>query len=118
MSLYDDSLKKKKEFKTLGNTYDMFPIGTHVLIVTLCQDFNFFYDETGTVVDNKGVINFLERLEGIEEDKRNRPYLGITVEFDKPRHFDDGSVQTGFSFNPDDLLMVDKNLIDFVNKFD
>jgi len=67
----------------------MFPVGTRVHVVTACQDFNFFYDETGFVTKNTG------------------EYLGITVTFDEKREFTNGDVQTSFGFNPDDLFPLD-----------
>ena len=65
--------------------YEDLPVGTDVKIVAPCQDHYFFYGETGKVIENTG------------------RYLGVTVKFDKPRHFEDGYVQTEFSFNPEDL---------------
>ena len=77
-------------YGTKNNTYEDFPIGSHVKIITTCQDFTFFYGETGKVIDNKGMGS----------------YLGIIVEYDKPRHYEDGSVQTSFNFNPKDLVIL------------
>jgi hypothetical protein len=91
-SLYEADQDKKKQHKTLNNTYDMFPVGSHVQIVCMCQDFNFFWDETGVVTKNSG------------------KYLGINVKFDEPRHFKGGSIQTDFNFEPADLMRID---IDF-----
>jgi hypothetical protein len=91
-SLYEVDRDKKKQYKTLQNTYDMFPVGSHVQVICMCQDFHFFYDETGVVTENKG------------------RYLSINVKFDETRHFKDGSVQTDFNFNPEDLIRID---IDF-----
>ena len=88
-SLYDSDQAKKKQYKTLKNTYDMFPVGSRVQVICQCQDFYFFYDETGKVTKNSG------------------KYLGINVQFDEPRHFQDGSIQTDFNFAPDDLLCID-----------
>ena len=72
-------------------TFDDFPVGRRVKVVSKCVDFYFWYGETGTVTKNKG------------------RYLGITVKLDKPRHFDDDSiyVQTEFNFNPDNLAPMD-----------
>ena len=74
-------------YNTLSNTYDDFPIGTKVKIITRCEDFMFFYGETGKVIRNNG------------------QYLGICVEFNKPRYFEDRQMQTGFNFNPQSLYI-------------
>jgi hypothetical protein len=87
-SVFDVDKEKKLLYNTIKNTYDMFPVGTRVRVVTVCQDFNFFYDETGIVTKNTG------------------GYLGITVTFDEERKFVNGSVQTCFSFEPDDLISI------------
>lgn len=60
--------------KETNYKYKDFPIGTPVKIITPCVDFYFFYGETGKVIKNNG------------------GYLGIEVEFDKPRHFEDGYI--------------------------
>lgn len=67
--------------------YSDFPVGTKVQIVTPYQDSSFFYGETGHVIRNEG------------------GYLGIIVEFDRPRRFTDGSVQESFNFEPGDLII-------------
>lgn len=77
--------ERMKRYGTKNNTYDMFPVGTKVKIISPCVDFIFFYGETGVVIENK------------------RSYLGITVQFDEDRVFEDGYRQTSFSFNPKDL---------------
>jgi hypothetical protein len=87
-SLADVRDEAQKKYNTSGNTHDMFPIGTKVKIITPCQDFNFFYGETGVVTKNTG------------------DYLGIRVTFDEPRHFKDGSIQESFNFDPDDLYIT------------
>ncbi len=66
-------------------TFADLPVGARVRVVTPCEDFYFFYGETGTVIENKGT------------------YLGVIVRFDKPRLFEDGSVQEWFNFNPHSL---------------
>ena len=73
---------------TRGNSFEDFPVGTHVEVITPCCDFNFFYNERGTVIQNSG------------------EYLGIIVKFDKPREFEDGSVQIDFNFNPPHLKII------------
>ena len=85
-------LKKEmiKKYGTSGNIYSNFPIGTKVKVITPCQDFHFFYGETGKVIKNTG------------------GYLSIIVEFDIPRKFEDGMVQETFNFNPEDLLIIGK----------
>jgi len=79
-----------------GYFYHDFPIGTRVMIATPCQDFHFFYHETGTVIRNSG------------------KYLGVIVQFDEPRHYAnrDGSdawTMTEFGFNPGDLVPLEVN---------
>lgn len=85
-SVYDMMMEKKKKYNTVDNTFEMFPVGTPVQVITPCQDFHFFYDETGKVISNSG------------------KYLGIVVEFDEPRHFTNGHIQKSFGFQPDDLI--------------
>lgn len=68
--------------------YSWFPVGRKVKIIAKGVDFYFFYGETGTVIKNNG------------------SYLGIIVEFDKPRYFKDGEIQKIFNFNPHDLIPV------------
>ncbi len=84
------SAENKELYGTLDNTFDDFPIGTKVKVITKCEDFTFFYGETGKVIRNSG------------------QYLGICVRFDKPRHFKDGHVQTAFNFNPSSLYIDNK----------
>jgi len=78
-------------YGTRDNTYDDFPIGTHVKIICCCQDFYFFYGETGKVIKN------------------SNSYLGIIVEFNEPRHFEGGHIQTEFNFVPTDLAIWNEN---------
>ena len=83
-------MKKEQiaKYNTADNTHEDFPVGTRVKIVTPCCDFTFFYGEEGIVTDNNG------------------GYLGITVRYNEPRHYEDGRVETGFSFNPPDLFKI------------
>lgn len=76
------------KYKTGNQKYSDFSVGMAVQIIVPCQDFYFFYDETGVVVSNSG------------------EYLGIRVKFDKPRKFEDGHVQESFNFEPQDLLIL------------
>jgi hypothetical protein len=76
-------------YGTKDNKYSDFPVGTKVKIICPYQDSYFFYGETGTVTKNEG------------------RYLGINIEFDEPRHFEGGYIQTGFNFNPKDLQSLD-----------
>lgn len=68
-------------------TFADFPIKQRVEVVTPCEDFTFFYNETGKVIKNTG------------------EYLGITVEFDNPRVLEDG-LQYCFNFNPKSLKPI------------
>jgi hypothetical protein len=76
-------------------TFGDLQIGTKVKIVAPMVDFSFFYGEIGAVIENNG------------------NYLGITVEFDKPRQFKDGEIQKTFNFNPCDLELIDKVSTEF-----
>jgi hypothetical protein len=77
-----------KRYGTASNITSEFTIGTKVKVITPCQDFHFFYGETGEVVENKNC------------------YLGIIVKFDKPRHFENGMIQKTFNFEPNDLIKI------------
>lgn len=70
-------------------TFEDFPIGTKVKVVVPWVDHYFFYGETGEVIENSG------------------SYLGIRVQFDKPRQFEGGYIQRDFNFNPEDLQLLD-----------
>ena len=87
-SIKDVINEQVEKFGTGNNTYEDFKIGVKVKIITPCQDFNFFYGENGTVIDNKG------------------RYLGIKVKFDEPREFKDGNIQYSFNFEPQDLFIL------------
>ena len=89
-SVWQASQDAMKEYGTLNNTYDMFPVGTKVKIITHGQDMTFFYGETGKVTRNTG------------------GYLGIKVKFDEPRKARAWEGQTEFSFEPKDLYIWDK----------
>lgn len=80
--------KAVKKYKTEKNAFKNFPIDARVKIITPCCDFTFFYGETGRVVE------------------KYPRYLGIKVEFDDPRHYEDGKVMTYFNFNPQDLYLL------------
>ena len=80
--------RRMEKYGTKNNTFEDFPIGTKVQVITPCEDFNFFYGETGKVIRNKG------------------SYLSIIVEFDKPRKFKDGSIQKEFNFGPTSLYIL------------
>ena len=81
--------EQKTIYNTKKNTYEMFLIGTRVQVITLGQD-SYFFDgtETGVVIENTG------------------QYLGIIVQFDTPREFEDGHIQTHFNFLPSDLIVL------------
>ncbi len=81
--------RAKKAAGTLGNTVHTFRVNDHIKVITLGQDFFFFYGETGVI----------ERI----EDR----HLGIQVRFDEPRHFQGGMVQERFGFDPEDLLVIE-----------
>jgi len=85
--LYQEAIKK---YGTKDNTYETFKVGDRVKVITPCQDFNFFFNEPrGTVVKNEG------------------RYLGISVKWDEPRHFESGYVEEAFNFEPQDLVKED-----------
>lgn len=79
-------------------TYDDFPVGTRVKIVTLCEDFNFFYGETGVVTKNTG------------------KYLGINVKYDTPREYEDGHIEYEWNFKPQSLEVIERKPCKFLNK--
>jgi len=69
---------------TTTNTFDMFPIGTKVQVITPFEDFMFFSGcETGVVIQNRG------------------EYLSIIVKFDEPWN----DIAT-WNFNPQSLIVV------------
>lgn len=68
--------------------FNDFPVETKVKIISKVVDFYFWYGETGEVIKNDG------------------DYLGIEVQLDSPRHFEDGYIQTSFNFNPDNLCPI------------
>lgn len=75
---FDGSVNKPNH-----HAFSLFPVGTPVRIACKCQDFSFFFGETGRVIENKYC------------------YLGIIVEYvDK-----DGDLRT-FNFNPSDLEII------------
>lgn len=70
--------------------FEDFRIGTRVRVDTNHEDFYFFNKtETGVVIRN------------------HYGYLGIIVKFDKPRHFENGCIQTEFNFNPESLIVLE-----------
>ena len=95
-SLFDVNEENRKEHDTKDNNFEMFPVGTKVKVICSCQDFYFFYGETGEVIRNSG------------------EHMGIIVKFDEPRHFEDGYIQYEFNFMPEDLIAT---FSDFPNKF-
>jgi len=88
--------ERKRQFKTYNNTVDMFTPGTRVRVICVCQDFQFFNcytQNTYGVVDRIGTSGM------------------IIVKWDEPRHYDNGTIQYEFNFNPDDLYIVSNNPI-------
>jgi hypothetical protein len=107
----------KKQIRSISDLNDQrinkkakhsdFPIGSKVKIVAVCRDFHFWYGETGTVIENKGVGS----------------YIGITVKLDKPRVYEAGSwpddkeqVMETFNFEPEDLRLIKKRKKSFIKK--
>ena len=89
-SLFEVGRELEVKYGTTNNTHDMFHIGSKVRVICACQD-NYFFDcETqntkGTVIKNSGVG------------------LGIIVEWDEPRRYEGGYVQTKFNFEPTDMI--------------
>ena len=89
-SVWAVSQEQIKTYGTKDNKFSDFPIGTRVKVITLGEDMNFFYGETGKVIRNSG------------------KYLGIIVEFDEPRRFKDGYIQTEFNFKPSSICHLDE----------
>lgn len=85
ISLAEAQRRDKVKYKTTKNTFADFPRGTRVKIICHHCDGYFFFGEAGTVIENSG------------------HYLGIHVQFDHARKFEDNYVQKGHGFNPDDL---------------
>ena len=83
-------------YGTRANTYEIFPIGTGVKIVTYISDFTYFHGETGVVVENTGI------------------YLGISVKLDVPRKYADGQIDYVFNFQPHHLIVI-KNVKEVLN---
>ncbi len=89
-NLHEIRLKNQIIYNTNNNTFDDFPVGRKVKVITPCEDFSFFYGETGEIIKNSG------------------RYLSIIVKFDKPRHFENGHIQTDFNFNPKSLCILNE----------
>jgi hypothetical protein len=88
-SVWDINEEAKDKYNTRNNKFSDFPIGTKVKVICAGQDMHFFYGETGVIIKNSG------------------QYLGIIVQFDKPRYFKNGAKQESFNFAPDDLIKMD-----------
>ena len=82
----DIHAERINKYGTEFNTFDDFQIGNRVKVITPHCDRSFFP----------------EGLPG-EVTQNTKRYLGITVTFDHPREFEDGSLQFSFNFNPKDL---------------
>ena len=89
-SVFDLKEEAIDKYNTKKNTFEKFPIGVKVKIVTPCEDFHFYYGETGTVIKNSG------------------QYLGISVKYDVPREYTDGTIEEYFNFNPKSLCLLEK----------
>ena len=91
-SLGQANKEQQEKYGTLNNTHDMFPIGSKVRVICLCQDMYFFNPDTqntyGTVIRNGG------------------RYLSIIVQWDEPRHYEGGYIQTEFNFDPKDMVLA------------
>ncbi len=66
-------------------------VGDRVKVICKGQDSYFFRGETGKVIR-----------------KKDYKYLDIIVEFDEPRHFVDGYIQTEFNFDANDLILLER----------
>lgn len=83
-SVADINDERRAKYKTLSNTYKMFPVGTKVQVICVAQDFHFFSGkETGVVIRNDG------------------KYLGIIVKFD------DKYKRPDFNFEPKNLIVLE-----------
>jgi hypothetical protein len=88
-TLWDVNEQARDKYKTRKNTYKTFPEGTLVMVICASQDHHFFYKEIGEVTES------------------TNGYLGVTIRFKKSRQFEDGTIQKGFSFNPNDLVSLE-----------
>lgn len=92
-SILDANNDAIKNHKTKDNTFEMFPIGSRVKVICVCQDYYFFNHEkentNGTVIRNSG------------------KYLGIIVKWDEPRQYE-CHFQEEFNFEPSDLVLLDE----------
>ena len=93
-----DFKTKQKKNKTIEElreetksalTKEDLPVGTRVKIVTPCQDFHFWYGETGVV------------------DKNACGSRWVNVRLDQPRHYEGGMVLFDFGFLPEDLAILE-----------
>jgi len=83
-------LEQQKKYYPNGlPNYVDFKIGDRVKIITPCQDFSFFNEETGVII------------------KIKNEYLGIKVKFDNPRDFGEDGFQYDFGFEPEDLVKIE-----------
>lgn len=84
------TLAQIREETKSNYTFDDFPVGTRVEIVTPMEDFTPFFNEKGIVINNR------------------HSYLGIKVQLDEPRHYTDGYIEI-FNFNPESLKPIEVN---------
>ena len=87
-SLLEVNKELKRHYNTLNNKKEDFIIGDRVQVICAACDFNFFYNETGIVIDYAD------------------NYYSIKVKFDEVREFDIGFDQETFYFNPTDLVNI------------
>lgn len=93
-SVFNVNEGRREYHNTGNNTFKDFPIGTRVMVICICQDFMFFEgNETGKVIRNSG------------------DYLGIIVEFDEPRKFNNNYLQKEWNFSPTDLIILSDRIM-------
>ncbi len=100
-TIADMQREQEKLYGTKNNTFQDFPVGTKVKVITPMEDFTAFNGDTGEVIHNKG------------------RYLGISVKLDKPfsiRYADGITKITSFNFNPKSLCILNSGTQDKARK--
>ena len=92
-TIADMGREQERLYGTEHNTFQDFPIGTRVKVITPIEDFMAFDGDNGVVIHNNG------------------QYLGNSVKFDKPfsiRGVDGLTKITSFNFNPKSICILNE----------